>query len=293
VKFRAAIVACYFEGKTLEEAADQLSWPRGTVASRLARGREMLRRRLLRRGVSLTVNALLAALAVRNAQAALTGLVNSVFHTARLLAAGQAVGAVVSPHVAALAEGVLQAMYWTRMKIVVVGLILAGLGGAGVTLWAYQAQNQTATPNRDKPELEELPRKEKARPEIANKQPALAEIEKEDLIRIGDLLNIRVTNALPGDRIQGIVQVEPSGKVALGSSYGRVNIKGLTLEEAEKTIHKLLSKMVKDPGSVLITRPIPENPALDLRVQLLESEVKTLRAEIESLKKYIRPAGNK
>lgn len=51
-KYRAVIVACYFEAKTLEEAAQQLRWPRGTVASRLARGREMLRRRLIRRGVA-------------------------------------------------------------------------------------------------------------------------------------------------------------------------------------------------------------------------------------------------
>lgn len=52
-KYRAAIVACYFEAKTLEQAAQQLRLPRGTVASRLARGRELLRRRLLHRGIDL------------------------------------------------------------------------------------------------------------------------------------------------------------------------------------------------------------------------------------------------
>ncbi len=52
-KYRAAIVACYFDAKTLEEAAQQLDLPRGTVASRLARGRELLRRRLVRRGIAL------------------------------------------------------------------------------------------------------------------------------------------------------------------------------------------------------------------------------------------------
>jgi len=51
-KYRLPIVACYFEAKTLEEAAQQLRWPRGTVASRLARGRELLRYRLIRRGVA-------------------------------------------------------------------------------------------------------------------------------------------------------------------------------------------------------------------------------------------------
>ncbi|HEY7329165.1 MAG TPA: sigma-70 family RNA polymerase sigma factor [Gemmataceae bacterium] len=144
--YRAAVVACFFEGKTHEEAAKQLGWPRGTVAGRVARARELLRHRLLRRGVTLTMGALVASLTVRTAQAALSGLVDSVIHTARLLATGQTTVAVVLPHVAALAEGVLQTMYWTKAKIAVIVLFLASLGGAGVTLLATQEQNQVATP---------------------------------------------------------------------------------------------------------------------------------------------------
>jgi RNA polymerase sigma factor (sigma-70 family) len=139
--YRAAVVACFFEGKTHEEAAKQLGWPRGTVAGRLARARDLLRRRLLRRGVTLTLSALLTGLAAGTAQAALTGLVDSVIHTARLVAAGQT-AAAVSPHVAALAEGVLQTMYWTKTKFAVVALFLASLGGAGVSLLATQEQER-------------------------------------------------------------------------------------------------------------------------------------------------------
>jgi RNA polymerase sigma factor (sigma-70 family) len=139
--YRAAVVACFLEGKTHEEAAKQLGWPRGTVAGRLARARDLLRRRLLRRGVTLTVSALLTGLAAGTAQAALTGLVDSVIHTARLVAAGQT-AAAVSPHVAALAEGVLQTMYWTKTKFAVVALFLASLGGAGVSLLATQEQER-------------------------------------------------------------------------------------------------------------------------------------------------------
>ena len=36
-RFRAAVVLCYLEGKTVDEAARLLGCPRGTVASRLAR----------------------------------------------------------------------------------------------------------------------------------------------------------------------------------------------------------------------------------------------------------------
>jgi RNA polymerase sigma factor (sigma-70 family) len=48
-KYRTALVHCYLEGKTHEQAARQLGWSKGTVRRRLNRGREMLRSRLTRR----------------------------------------------------------------------------------------------------------------------------------------------------------------------------------------------------------------------------------------------------
>src|SRR6516162_1209132 len=54
-KYRAPLVLFYLDGKTTEEVARQLGCPRGTVLSRLARGRDRLRDRLVRRGVTLTL----------------------------------------------------------------------------------------------------------------------------------------------------------------------------------------------------------------------------------------------
>ena len=51
-KYRAPIVLCYLEGLTHDEAAARLSWPVGTVRSRLSRARDRLRSRLTRRGVT-------------------------------------------------------------------------------------------------------------------------------------------------------------------------------------------------------------------------------------------------
>jgi RNA polymerase sigma factor (sigma-70 family) len=48
-KYRLPIVLCELEGLTLDEAARRLGWPKGTVAGRLSRGRDILRRRLSRR----------------------------------------------------------------------------------------------------------------------------------------------------------------------------------------------------------------------------------------------------
>lgn len=60
---RTALVLCYLEGKTTEQVGRQLGCPKGTVLSWLARGRDRLRQRLERRGVSLSAAALTGALA--------------------------------------------------------------------------------------------------------------------------------------------------------------------------------------------------------------------------------------
>ena len=51
-KYRTAVVLCYLEGRTNEEAAEMLQWPVGTVKGRLSRARDMLRSRLTRRGLA-------------------------------------------------------------------------------------------------------------------------------------------------------------------------------------------------------------------------------------------------
>ena len=53
-QLRSLVILCYLEGLTHEQASAKLSWPVGTVRSRLARAREILRTRLTRRGLAPT-----------------------------------------------------------------------------------------------------------------------------------------------------------------------------------------------------------------------------------------------
>jgi protein involved in polysaccharide export with SLBB domain len=68
----------------------------------------------------------------------------------------------------------------------------------------------------------------------------------------GDLLDIRVANTLTDWPIDGLHVVEPDGQVPLGPAYGRVNLKGLTLQRAEANVDKHLREVLRRP-EVLIT----------------------------------------
>ena len=61
-KYRLPVILSYLEGKTNEEVAELLQWPVGTVKTRLSHARDLLRSRLTRRGLALSVAFLVTAL---------------------------------------------------------------------------------------------------------------------------------------------------------------------------------------------------------------------------------------
>ncbi len=63
----------------------------------------------------------------------------------------------------------------------------------------------------------------------------------------GDLLDVHVAVTISDQPIQGTYLVEPSGQVLLGPAYGRVELKGLTLEEAEAATKEHLSGVLTEP----------------------------------------------
>ncbi len=146
-KYRSAVVLCYLEGKTNEEAALQLRWPVGSVKSRLARARELLRTRLGRRGLTLSAGLLTTALAANKATAS-PGLTDATIRGAALFAAGDAVaGGLVTARAVKLSYGVLRTMLLTKGKILAaLVLTLAMLGGASGLAYRSLAAGPADTP---------------------------------------------------------------------------------------------------------------------------------------------------
>ena len=62
-ELRAALVACFLEERSQDEAAHELGWSLSTLRRRLDRGKELLRSRLARRGVTLAAGLFTCALA--------------------------------------------------------------------------------------------------------------------------------------------------------------------------------------------------------------------------------------
>ncbi len=145
---RAPLLLCYLEGRTRDRAARQLGWSLRTLERRLEQGRELLRARLTRRGITMSAALLVTELTESATPAALSPpLVVSTAATAIRFAAGKTIiEGEVSMTALTLAKALLGGMATTKLKIAAVVLLLAGAVFAGV---GFAVQHTIAAQSRD------------------------------------------------------------------------------------------------------------------------------------------------
>lgn len=167
-QYRKVLLLCYLEGQSRDEAARNLGCSRGVVKGNLERGRQLLGRRLARRGVTLSAGLLAEATGARKAAAmsAPAALIESTCVAAR---------GNVSPSVSALVAGAVPAA--SAGKRILVGLLLLiGVLGASVAFgWPHATEDQP--PAADKTENPTPKPAPAAKPAIAETPETPPEVE--------------------------------------------------------------------------------------------------------------------
>jgi RNA polymerase sigma factor (sigma-70 family) len=219
-KYRLPLVLCYLEGKTRDEAALALGWSLSTLKRRLERGRRTLAARLRRRGLSLGV-VLVGAALLQDAVAAAVPptLTSSTCKAAGLSAAGQTLAEVISARAITLAEGMVRTMRMTRLKLTAAVVLTVGVLAGSASLWAAQKRSDSAPPPA--PETKR-PTKLDARPDVGGDLAALrkrGEYLVNHVARCGDCHTPRdargrldTTRHLQGADIWFRPRVKPRGK---------------------------------------------------------------------------------
>jgi len=136
---RHAITLYHLEHRPVEEVAQLIGRPVGTVCSWLARGRERLRRQLVRRGVAMPMALLLSALGGLNASEIPSGFAAATAAAATTFVAssGAATAAITLANQGIKTMGILHSI----KAAVLAGSLVASLGAAG---WIAAAESAGA-----------------------------------------------------------------------------------------------------------------------------------------------------
>ncbi|HEY7424986.1 MAG TPA: RNA polymerase sigma factor, partial [Gemmataceae bacterium] len=173
-KYRTALILCYLQGASHEEAARQLGCPLATLRSQLARGREKLRTALTRRGLDLSASGFAALLAANASEGALPAtLGQTTLRAAARFATGEPTNQVASAAVARLVRGGLRTMLLGKLKLALFVVVAVGLlaTGAGFTVFPALATSQPSAQQDKNPAAPagERSRDEKEKPKPSRK----------------------------------------------------------------------------------------------------------------------------
>jgi RNA polymerase sigma factor (sigma-70 family) len=198
---RAPLVLCYWNGHSQPEAAAQLDCPVRTLQNRLARGRDRLRSRLTRRGLSSWVGLWEASMGQRgdSLPVSTAWLETTVRAALKTVHYTSAVGAI-SASVTTLTEGTLKLMFCTKLKSIVRAALSIGVLAAGMGLLVYgSAGARVQQPRASEPALVASPESRKDDPSRkAKEQGGEIVVQAFNLARTGE-----------DDGLSGTVAVDP------------------------------------------------------------------------------------
>jgi RNA polymerase sigma factor (sigma-70 family) len=178
---RDAVVLRYFCGNSESEAAKALACPIGTFSSRVTRGLGKLREMLRKRGIVFSVETIAVVLAAQPAPA----LAPSVVASIQAACIGNAGASIVA---SGLAQEVLKAMFWIKVKTVAAAVLLISAVTAGVPI----TLKLTAAEPRAKPTMT-APAPQDEKPPVKDEKPDSSRITIEPKVAVEPLYYERVT----------------------------------------------------------------------------------------------------
>ena len=140
--YRLPLLLCYLDGRTRDEAAQQLGVNAEVVRGRLERGRDKLRARLMQRGVTLSAGLLTAVAASATASGPSTFLIQTTITAAFTGSTSITVGTLV--------QGAVSSMTIFKFKLLAAIAVTVGLVTSGIYMATPAAQPIPAAPAKAK-----------------------------------------------------------------------------------------------------------------------------------------------
>lgn len=138
-KYRRAIVLCCLRGQTHEQAAKELNLPVGSVSRQLRRACELLRERLIGRGLTpAAAGIVIAGLAAQSQSAVPDMLIRTTIGTVGSFVAKSSLSGGTHLPAVALANDVLRTMGAYKTRVLAVFLSFIGLAACGLSLLANE-----------------------------------------------------------------------------------------------------------------------------------------------------------
>ena len=245
-RYRVPILLFHLEGRSLGEIAALLGTKGSTVGTRLSRGRELLRTRLTRRGITISVVALGGLLTQKTAMATVPAtFMATTVKAATLFAAGEAAaGGLVSAQAAALTQGALKMLYIAKFKVAAAVVAAATVvTGGGVAVYQVTGDRDTSAAAASAVAQAEPSRDTGKRADNEAQAPSLDYTGIKYMGRGTTTVSIRGDRATVelgvSTRVQG-----PEGNVELEMTGPPTLKETLTLNDEQKQLFRELTAMI-------------------------------------------------